>query len=137
MANFTINFTISNEGDARPTPIYRVGIVTGTVGTPLYANTSFDQDILLIERKSTTDGYVDEFYGIVKAGDFAAFQRGGPAEGQVLYRAHAWTLVFYNLETMQESLALMRAQVKDLAEDVRILSKFEAQRTETYISPAF
>lgn len=137
MANFTINFTISNEGDARPTPIYRVDVVTGTVGNPLYANTSFDQDILLVERKSTADGYIDEFYGIVKAADFAGFQKGSPAEGQALYRAHAWTLVFYNLDTMRESLDLMRAQVKDLAEDVRILAKFEARRTETYISPAF
>ena len=137
MAKFTINFTISNEGDARPTPVYRVDIVTGTVGAPLYATTSFDQDILLIERKSTPGGYVDEFYGIVKVADFAAFQPGSPGEGQVLYRAHAWTLVFYNLETMKESLNLMRAQVKDLAEDVRILSKFEAQRSETYISPEF
>jgi hypothetical protein len=137
MANFTISFEIFNESDARPTPVYRVAVTTGMFGSPQYSGGGIDQDLLLIERKSTLDGYIDEFYGIVKAADFEAFQKGSPAEGQTLYRAHAWNLVFYNLQVMQESIDLMKAQVKDLAEDAFILSRSDSRRYETFISPSF
>jgi hypothetical protein len=137
MANFTISFETFNESDARPTPIYRVTVTTGMFGSPQYSGGSIDEDLLLIERKSTLDGYIDEFYGIIKAADFQAFQKGSPAEGQTLYRAHAWNLVFYNLQVMQESIDLMKAQVKDLAEDAFILSQVENRRYDTFISPSF
>jgi hypothetical protein len=137
MANFTISFETFNESDARPTPIYRVTVTTGMFGSPQYSGGSIDEDLLLIERKSTLDGYIDEFYGIIKAADFQAFQKGSPAEGQTLYRAHAWNLVFYNLQVMQESIDLMKAQVKDLAEDAFILSQVESRRYDTFISPSF
>jgi hypothetical protein len=137
MANFTISFKIFNEADERPTPVYRVEVTTGMIGAPRYSGGAIDQDLLLIERKSTLDGYVDEFYGIVKAADFEAFQKGSPADGQTLYRAHAWNLIFYNIDTMRESLDLMKAQVKSLAEDAFILSRLESSRFETFVSPEF
>ena len=135
MANFTITFKIFNESDSRPTPIYKVEVATGLIGVPLVP--SIDGDLLLIERKPVPGGFNDVFYGIVKAADFEAFGKGEPFEGQSLYRAHAWNLIFYNLEQMRESIDLMKAQIRGLSEDAVLLSREQRLRSDTYVSPSF
>lgn len=135
MAQLSINFTINAVRTDNQDPYYRLEIGTGLVGTtPAY----IDGDLLLIERKNTGDGgYTDVFYGIVKAVDFAGFRKASPNTGQNMYRAHYWTLVFYNQKTMDEAIALMQQQIDILSEDITILQNTNNKRSVTHLSPSF
>lgn len=134
MAQFTINFSIDSAREGNQDPYYRVQILTGLMGSP---PASVDGDLLLIERKSSASGQIDVFYGIVKAVDFSSIRKASPYPGQTMYRAHSWSLVFYNQKTMEEAIALMKAQIDVLAQDVDVYVKSINPRTETYISKNF
>lgn len=133
MSNITANFIISAVRESNQDPYYRVQITTGLIGT----SSTADGNLLLIKRKKTLDGEVDVFYGIVKAVDFATFRKASPNSGQDFYRAHTWNLVFYNQETMDSAIALIKNQIDILAEDISILTKYNNQRSESHISPSF
>ena len=134
MAQLSINFITDTVRAENQDPYYRVQIGTGLVGTtPTY----IDGDLLLIERKNTGDGFLDVFYGIVKAVDFAAFRKASPSTGQTMYRVHNWNLVFYNKTTMDEAIALMQQQVDILSEDLTILQNTNNRRSVTHLSPSF
>lgn len=134
MAQLTINFVVNTVREYNQDPYYRVEIGTGLLGnTPSY----IDGDLMLIERKPTEGGYVDVFYGIIKAVDFAAFRKASPNTGQNMYRVHNWNLVFYNQKTMDEAIALMKQQVDILSEDITVLQNTNNKRSITHISPSF
>ena len=134
MEQLSITFIIDTIRGDNQDPYYRVQIGTGLVGSvPTYV----DGDLLLIERKNTGDGFLDVFYGIVKAVDFAAFRKASPSTGQNMYRAHNWNLVFYNQKTMDEAIALMQQQIDILSEDVTILQDTNNKRSITHLSPSF
>lgn len=133
MAQMTINFSIDSAREANQDPYYRVQVSTSLLGSHTYV----DGDLLLIERKSSPEGDVDVFYGIVKALDFSTLRKASPNPGQTMYRAHAWTLVFYNQKTMEEAIDLMKAQIDVLADDVALYVKSMNPRTQTYMSRNF
>jgi hypothetical protein len=133
MSNLTINFITSVVRESNQDPYYRVEISTGLTNTTSVA----DGNLLLIKRKKTLDGEVDVFYGIVKAVDFATFRKASPNPGQDFYRAHSWNLVFYNQDTLDSALALIKTQIDILAEDLSILTKYTNKRSTTHISPFF
>lgn len=133
MSNLSINFITSVVRESNQDPYYRVQITTGLTGTSGLA----DGNLLLIKRKKTLDGEVDVFYGIVKAVDFNVFRKASPNIGQEFYRAHTWNLVFYNNETLESSIELMKNQIDILAEDIGILTKYNNQRSVTHTSPSF
>jgi len=135
MGQFSINFVTNVVREDNQDPYYRVEVSTGILADS-YAN-NVDGDLLLIERKKTADGYLDVFYGIVKAVDFVAFRKVSPNAGQNMYRARNWTLVFYNQKTMDEAIALMKHQVDILAEDVTLLRNTANKRSVTHLSPNF
>lgn len=134
MANLSINFITSTVREDNQDPYYQVSISTGVAGdfTP-----PIDGNLLLIKRKNDLEGPVDVFYGIVKAVDFSMFRKAAPNAGQDFYRANSWNLVFYNQQTLNESLSLMKNQIDILAEDISILTKYTNRRSETHNSPSF
>jgi hypothetical protein len=134
MANLSINFITTTVREGNQDPHYRVQITTGVSGT---TGSFVDGNLLLIKRKNDLEGPVDVFYGIVKAVDFSMFRKAAPNAGQDFYRANAWNLVFYNQQTLNESLSLMKNQIDILAEDISILTKYTNRRSETHNSPSF
>lgn len=133
MARFSISFAIATKDDAAPT--YRVKVSTG-LQEPSGGNV--DSNLLVITRSEEPDGtYVDTFYGLVKPSDFASMGRAKPKPGQNFYRAAEWNLVFYNLKTMNEAIALMKRQVDILADDMRVFSMEQNNRYETHVSSSF
>jgi len=96
-----------------------------------------DSDILIIKRlgnPSESEDQRDVFFGIAKAVDFKALRKKTPFEGQNLYRAHNWTLIFYSEQTMNESISLMKQQVDILAAEVKGLRSADRNRSESHIS---
>jgi hypothetical protein len=135
MANFKINFEITTGEYAVDTPIYNVKVTTSLVDPD--ERTPFDGMLLLIERQAKIDGVVDVFYGIIKPTDFKMIGKRSPNANQNFYRVDAWNLIFYNEQTMNESIALMRSQINSVAEGAAIILREDAQRSLTHISPSF
>lgn len=128
MDSFKITFQTSNVPGN--TPAYKV--VISTEGPN---DTLTDSDILIIQRIGAVPYQIDELFGIARANDFSTLRRATPNPGQYLYRAHSWTLIFYSQQTMDDCLNLMRAQVDQLAEEVKILRQMDRNRSETHIAP--
>lgn len=135
MANFKINFEITTSEYDAFTPLYKVKVTTALVDPD--QKSSYDGLLLLIERKDKLDGPVDTFYGVIKPTDFKMIGKRRPNRNQNFYRIDTWTLVFYNEETMNEALALLKAQVDSVAAGVIILASEQAQRSITHLSPSF
>lgn len=135
MANFKINFEITSGEYDTDTPMYKVKVTTGLVDAN--EETPFDGMLLLIERQSRIDGPADVFYGIIKPTDFRIIGKRRPNKDQNFYRVDAWNLIFYNEQTMNEAIALMKGQVNSVAEGASILLRENAQRSITHVSPSF
>lgn len=135
MSRFTISFNTVVVDELSQAPIYKVTVTTGVTEG---AQFPIDGNLLVIERKrADLETQVDIFYGLAKASDFAAMGRALPRPGQSFYRAAAWNLVFYNLTTLTEAIALLKSQVNTLAADVVIYNKVQNNRYETHQSPTF
>jgi hypothetical protein len=133
MARFSISFAIATKDEAAPT--YRVRVSTGLEGS---FGGNVDSNLLVITRSEGPDGiYVDTFYGLVKPSDFAAMSRAKPKPGETFYRVCEWNLVFYNLKTMNEAIALMKMQIDILADDMKVFSMEQNNRYETHVSNSF
>lgn len=135
MANFKINFEITSGEYDTDTPMYKVKVTTALVDAN--EETPFDGMLLLIERQSRIDGPADVFYGIIKPTDFRIIGKRRPNKDQSFYRVDAWNLIFYNEQTMNEAIALMKGQVNSVAEGASILLRENAQRSITHVSPSF
>lgn len=135
MANFKINFEITSGEYDTDTPMYKVKVTTALVDAN--EETPFDGMLLLIERQSRIDGPADVFYGIIKPTDFRIIGKRRPNKDQNFYRVDAWNLIFYNEQTMNEAIALMKGQVNSVAEGASILLRENAQRSITHVSPSF
>jgi hypothetical protein len=135
MANFKINFEITTGEYDAFTPLYKVKLTTALLNPN--QESAYDGFLLLIERKDKIDGPVDTFYGIIKPTDFKMIGKRRPNKNQNFYRVDTWTLVFYNEQTMNEALELMKAQVDSVAAGVAILSSEQAHRSVTHLSPSF
>lgn len=135
MSKFTISFNTVVIDELSQAPVYRVTVSTAvTEGAQL----PIDGNLLVIERRrADLETQVDVFYGLAKASDFAAMGRALPRPGHSFYRVATWTLVFYNLTTLTEAIALLKSQVNTLAADVRIYNQIQNNRYETHQSPTF
>jgi hypothetical protein len=138
MANFKINFEITTDEYAFNTPMYKVKVTTALVDPD--QRVSYDGFLLLIERQVKSENppvIADVFYGVIKPTDFKLIGKRAPNLGQNFFRVDAWNLIFYNEQTMNEAIALMKSQVNSVAEGVSVLMREDAQRSLTHISPSF
>lgn len=135
MANFKINFEITSGEYDTNTPMYKVKVTTSLLNPT--EQTNFDGLLLLIERQQKVDGPVDVFYGIIKPTDFKLIGKRKPNKDQKFFRVDSWNLVFYNEQTMNEAIDLMKGQVNSVAEGVTVLMRENIQRSVSHISPSF
>lgn len=135
MANFKINFEITRGDYDTNTPIYRVKVTTALIDEK--ETLPYDGLLLLIETQTRSDEQVDVFYGIIKPTDFKVIGKRKSNKGQNLYRVDTWNLVFYNEQTMNEAIALMKSQVNSIAEGIYAITADMDKRSFTHISPSF
>lgn len=131
MAFFKTNLKTGIESESSP---YRY-ILTITIGVDGQANYPFiDEDTLLIQRKNVAGNDIDVFKGVIRATDFKLLARRQPSEGKDHYRTNTWTLIFYNEQTMQEAIEVLKKQMDRLAVEVPIQYNSDRYRTVTHIS---
>lgn len=110
-------------------------VLTITIGVDGAANYPFiDEDTLLIQRKNIAGNDIDVFKGVIRAPDFKLLARRQPSEGKDHYRTNTWTLIFYNEQTMQEAIEVLKNQMDKLAVEVPIQYNSDRYRTVTHIS---